>query len=116
MSEITLYFNPSCSKCRNAKQMLDETKIGYDEIQYLDEPLDGEQLRSLIDILDDDPADLVRKDRNFEVLELNADNYQNVDQIVALLVEHPELMQRPVLVKGGRALICRTTERVEEML
>jgi arsenate reductase len=64
----------------------------------------------------DEPAELVRKDKRFKELELDPDDYRTDDQVVALLLEHPELMQRPVVFRGDRALICRPSERVLELL
>jgi arsenate reductase len=66
--------------------------------------------------LDDPPADLVRKDGFFAQLGLRAEDYQNPDAIADLLVEHPRLMQRPVLVKNGRAIIGRPKDRVADFL
>ena len=58
----------------------------------------------------------MRKDKRFKELELDPDDYRTDDQVVALLLEHPELMQRPVVFRGDRALICRPSERVLELL
>jgi len=62
------------------------------------------------------PADLVRKDKRFKELELDPANYQTGDQVIDLLVAHPELMQRPVVVRGDRAIIARPGEKVVELL
>ena len=64
----------------------------------------------------DAPADLVRKDKRFAELGLDADDYTTVDAVVALLVDHPELMQRPVVRSGRRAVIARPPERAAEFL
>ena len=66
--------------------------------------------------LPDPPADIVRKDGNFEKLGLHAEDYQSEEQVVALLLEHPVLMQRPIAVVGERAVIGRPSERVFEVL
>ena len=58
----------------------------------------------------------MRKDKRFKELGLDADDYPTEAQVVALLLEHPELMQRPVVFRGDRALICRPSERVVELL
>lgn len=116
MSEFKLLYNPNCSKCRNALAALNERDIEPEITEYLNEPLNEAQLRNLIDILEDDPADLVRKDSNFQELGLNADDYTDNDSIVALLLDHPILMQRPVAIKDGKAFIARTDERVQELV
>jgi arsenate reductase len=61
------------------------------------------------------PADLVRKDKRFEELGLKADDYTSPEAVVALLLEHPELMQRPVIFRGERAVIARPSEKVLEL-
>ncbi len=62
------------------------------------------------------PADLVRKDKNFKELGLNEADYQTREHVIALLLEHPVLMQRPVIIKGERAVLARPSEKVLELL
>ena len=67
-------------------------------------------------MVDAAPADMVRKDKYFKDLGLNAADYTSVDAVVTLLAEHPRLMQRPIAVRGGRAVIGRPSENVETLL
>jgi arsenate reductase len=113
---IVLYHNPSCSKSRQASALLDDSGLAFETVRYLDRPLDERQLRDLLAILDDPPEKLVRKDGHFKELGLDAADYTEPDEVVALLVAHPRLMERPVVVRGGRAVIGRPTERVTELL
>lgn len=85
-------------------------------MQYLKTPLDEDALREILGMVDASPGDLVRKDRHFKDLGLNAADYTTVDAVVKLLAEHPRLMQRPIAVRGGRAVIGRPSENVEELL
>jgi len=62
------------------------------------------------------PAALVRKDKRFTELGLNAGDYVTVESVIMLLLEHPELMQRPIVIGGERAIIARPGERVLELL
>ena len=116
MSVTKLLFNPNCSKCRSALSTLQENDLEPEVVEYLEQPLTERHLRLVIEMLEDDPADLVRKDRNFEALGLNANDYQDVDSIVNLLLEHPILMQRPVAIQGERAFIARSPEKVQSLL
>ena len=73
-------------------------------------------MRGFIGMIDDPPADLVRKDKNFKDLGLNSSDYTTENAVVALLLEHPRLMQRPVVVRGDRAVIARPSDKVEALL
>ena len=66
--------------------------------------------------LPDSPAELIRQDKNFRELGLDAEDYQTADAVIDLLLEYPVLMQRPIFVVGDRALICRPAERALELL
>lgn len=90
--------------------------VEFDTIEYLKHPLDRATLQRILSMLDAPPGDLVRKDRRFKELGLESSNYTAAEAVVALLLEHPELMQRPIIVRGGRALIARPPERLEAML
>ena len=59
---------------------------------------------------------MVRKDKNFSELGLNADDYKSKDTVVDILLEHPKLMQRPVMIRGERAVIGRPSEKVLALL
>jgi len=85
-------------------------------VQYLKTPLDEDALREILGMVDAAPGALVRKDKYFKDLGLNAADYNTVDAVVKLLAEHPRLMQRPIAVRGGRAVIGRPSENVEELL
>lgn len=58
----------------------------------------------------------MRKDKRFKDLGLNADDYTSKQQVVDILLEHPALMERPVIIKGEKAVIARPSEKVEELL
>lgn len=70
----------------------------------------------ILDLLADPPADLVRKDKRFAELGLRADDYVERKSVVGLLLAHPELMQRPIVVRGSRAVIARPSEKVLDLL
>jgi arsenate reductase len=67
-------------------------------------------------LLPDEPGELVRKDKNFKELGLDAENFRTKSAVVSLLVEHPKLMQRPIIIRGKKAVIGRPSEKVEELL
>jgi arsenate reductase len=67
-------------------------------------------------MLPNPPADLVRKDKHFERLGLDANHYVTREAVIELLVQHPVLMQRPIIVTGQKAVIARPAEKVLELL
>lgn len=116
MTDVTVFHNPRCSTSRAALEAADEVGLAPTVVQYLKQPLDEAALRDLIAKLEDPATDLVRRDARFAKLGLSEADVATVEQVVAVLLEHPELMQRPVLVKGERAIIGRPKSRVAEFL
>jgi arsenate reductase len=116
MARLGLYYNPNCSKSRGALEILRERGAQFDVVEYLKEPLDRKTLARIVELLPNPPEDLIRKDGNFERLGLDPNRCKTIEAAIELLLEHPELMQRPVLVAGDRALICRPPEKVLELL
>jgi arsenate reductase len=90
--------------------------VEFDTVEYLKTPPDRMTLERIVAMLEEPPAELVRKDRRFEELGLKPANYVSAKAVVALLLKHPELMQRPVIVKGGKAVIARPPERLLPLL
>ena len=91
--------------------------VDAEVVLYMKEPPDRATLEQLVSILEDPVEDLVRKDSQFKKLELDADDYVgNPQAVVDLLSERKALMQRPVIVKGDRAIIGRPKDRVGEFL
>jgi len=90
--------------------------VEFDTVEYLKTPLNRTALERIVAMLDTPPAELVRKDRRFEALQLRPADYVSAEDVVALLLKYPELMQRPVVVKGDKAVIARPPERMLPLL
>jgi arsenate reductase len=116
VADVTIYHNKSCSTSRHVLDEISQAGTDADVVQYLRTPLDRAALLELIAKLEDPPADLVRKDDFFRAEGLGADDYVTPEAVADLLVQHPRLMQRPVLVRGGRAIIGRPKDRVAPFL
>ncbi len=116
MTGITLYHNPNCSKSRGAKEILESKGADFEVVEYLKKPLNAQGVRRLLKLLDVPPAELVRKDGHFRELGLKSEDYVTASAVATLLAEHPKLMQRPVAVRGERAVIARPPELVETLL
>jgi arsenate reductase len=116
MSDLTILHNAACSTSRHALDEATAAGGDVDVVAYLKAPLDRSALLALLGRLEDPPADLVRKDGFFTAQGLVADDYVTPEAVADLLVQHPRLMQRPVLVRGDRAIIGRPKERVTAFL
>ncbi len=116
MSEVTVFHHAQCSTSRHALTVADDLGVDVEVVQYLKAPLTRAELLDLMTALEDSPADLVRKDSFFKDQGLAAADYTTPEQVAALLVEHPRLMERPVLRRGDRAIIGRPKDRVAGFL
>ena len=116
MADLTLLHNPNCSTSRHALDEVRAAGIDAEVVQYLKAPLTAPELLDLISKLEDPPADLVRKDGYFKDQGLVEGEYVTAAAVADLLEAHPRLMQRPVLVRGDRAIIGRPKDRVAAFL
>ena len=116
MAKLTVFHNPVCGNSRGALQLLKERGVECDIIEYLKTPPTRETLEKILAMLEGPAADLVRKDKRFGELGLNANDYLDKEKIVALLLQHPELMQRPIVIRGNRAIIARPPEKLTALL
>ena len=116
VGELLVYHNPRCSKSRGALELLAARGMDVDVVEYLQAPPDRATLEGIVDAVGEQPAELVRRDDRFRELGLDPAGYQDRASVVALLLEHPELLQRPVVIRDGRGLIARPSERVLELL
>jgi len=113
---IKIYHNPKCSKSRGVISLLQARDEEFHTIEYLKTPPSEKELKTILDLLLDPLDKLIRKDKWFKQLALNENDYKTKDQIIELLLNHPRLMERPVAIKGRKAIIARPSERIEELL
>ena len=118
MSEsIQIFHNPSCSKSRGALEILNDRGVDPDVVKYLDTPPDRATLERILDAIDDEPTALVRTgDAKFKDAGLTKADVATREQVIDVLLKHPEVMERPVVFVGKRAVIARPSERVLELL
>ncbi len=116
MTDLTLYHNPRCSKSRGALELLQARGLTPTVVRYLETPLDAAQLRGLLDKLGLSARQLLRSGED-EYKSLNlTDSQLSEAQLIAAIVAHPKLMERPILVVGDKAVIGRPPEKVLEIL
>ncbi len=116
MSDDTcLYFNPACSNCQTARGLLEERGVPARIVEYLEERPSREDLEGLMGMLGiDDPRAMIReKEPQYAELGLAT---AGRDAVLDAVVEHPILLQRPIVVRGDRAVIARPPERLLELL
>jgi arsenate reductase len=116
VNSVQIFHNPACSHSRGALQILEEGTAEVEVVLYLETPPSKAELERFLDLLEDPPADLVRKDKRFAELGLVESDYQTPEQVVDILLQHPELMQRPIIVKHDRAVLARPSEKVLTLL
>ena len=113
--DVTVYFNPSCSKCRGAKEILEEGGVDADYVRYLDERPSRAELERVLGLLGtDDPRQMMRTgEALYRELGLgDADRGALLDA----MAEHPTLIERPIVMRGGRAVVARPPERLLDLL
>lgn len=113
MENWTIYHNPQCSKSREALALLQNKGVQPRVIEYLKEPLSEDQLKALISRLQGPVSALVRvKEELYQSLNFDLNS---VDVIAENLAKHPRLLERPIVVKDGVALIARPVELIETL-
>ena len=113
---ITVYEKPTCSKCRELDKLLRESGVSYDKVNYYIEPLSKKKLAELIRKMGISPRDLLRTSEPvYRELGLAKGEFTDTE-IISLMVENPDLIQRPIIERGDRAVLGRPTERVKELL
>ena len=115
MKEITIWHNPKCSKSREAMSILEENNCEAEVIKYLDTNPDETQIKTVLKMLGLTPRELMRtKEELYKELKLK-DESDDTKLIVAM-AENPKLIERPIIIKGDRAIIGRPTEKIAEFI
>lgn len=114
--QITVYEKPTCTKCREMNKFLAAQGIDFTKVNYYIEPLSEKKLRELIKKMGIEPRELLRTSESmYRELGLGRKELSD-DQIISLMVKHPDLMQRPIVERGERAVLGRPTENVKALL
>lgn len=115
MTTIKIYHNPRCSKSRDSYKLLEEKNIDFETIEYLKTPLTKEELTTLLSKLDIPANELIRKGE-----QVYKDNFKGKDisesEWINAMIKYPKLIERPIVVKGNKAVIGRPIEKVIDLL
>ena len=116
MSDITIYQKPTCTTCRQAVQILKESGKPFTAINYYEQGFTKEQLKGLLKKAGLSPKDVLRtKEDIYKELGL-AKKDLSEDALLDLMVKHPDLIQRPIVVKGDQAILARPADSVKNLL
>jgi arsenate reductase len=113
---IVIYQKPTCTTCRQVYTALKESGVDFTAVDYYMDPIPKAKLLELLRKMRMTPRQLLRqREPIYKTLRL-ADRELSDDEIVDLMVEHPDLIQRPIVEKGERAILARPAERVKDIL
>lgn len=110
--KLTIYYKPTCSKCRAALDILNENGEEFERVDYYQSRLTVATLRDLVEKLAIPVRGLLRQD---EPLARGADS-MNDEALLQLMADHPDLIQRPIVVRGSRAVLGRPPENIKRLL
>jgi arsenate reductase len=115
MAELLVYEKRTCTTCKNLAALLEQRGIDFDRVDFHVEPLSADEIRELVRKTGRPARELFRsREPVYADLRLG-DREVGDDEAITLMAEHTELMQRPVVVRGDRAVLARPVERVDEL-
>jgi arsenate reductase len=115
MAEIKIYHKPTCSKSRAGLKHLQEKGVEFDIIKYYETPLTKNKLKTLLKKMGMKPAELLRKkEAAYKELDFKNKSYTQ-DEIIEFMVNDPNLIERPIIEKGEKAVVARPTEKIDEL-
>ena len=115
MAKITVYEKPTCTTCRKVVKTLNENGVNFEKVNYYIEPFSKTKLQSLLKKMKMKPSEVLRKNEKiYKDLKFKEKNYSE-EKILDLMVKYPNLVQRPIIEKGNKAILARPHERIKEI-
>jgi arsenate reductase len=116
MSQIVIYEKPTCTTCRNVHQVLKNSGVDFNTVNYYLEPLNAKKLKELISKMKIHPQELFRKrEQIYKDLKLDEKEVSE-EEAIKLMIKYPDLLQRPIVEKGNQAILARPAEKIKEIL
>lgn len=116
MSAYKIFHNPRCSKSRQALQILQDNNCDIEIINYLETDLNVSLIKDVLHKLSLKPRDILRtSEQDYKDNNLKEDNFSE-DDLVDYMIKHPKLIERPIVIKGHRAVLGRPPENVLELI
>jgi arsenate reductase len=114
--KITVYQKPTCTTCRKVYAALREAGVDFEAVDYYTDPIPKAKLKALLRKMGLSPRELLRtKEEAYKKLRLDERDLTD-DQIIDVMVKYPDLIQRPIVEKGSRAILARPAERLRGIL
>lgn len=112
---IIIYHNPRCSKSRETLEILETKKADYKVIKYLDETLSVEKLGKIIKLLKIKPIELIRKNESIWKENFKGLGFTN-EELIQVMAKYPQLIERPIVINGQKAIIGRPPKRILDII
>lgn len=116
MNKITIYQKPTCTTCRQVYAALKDAEVDFDAVNYYTDPISKSKLKELVKKMGISARELFRtKEDIYKELKLAGKELSD-DEAVELMVKHPDLIQRPIVEKGAKAILARPAELIKSFL
>ena len=115
MQNVKIWHNPRCSKSRNAAVLLEEKGVDAEVVKYLDTPPSKEEIKEVLNMLGLNARELMRTKEDF-YKELDLKNENDEEKLIEAMAKNPKLIERPIVIKDGKAVIGRPIENIIELL
>ena len=113
--EIVIWHNPRCSKSREALKLLEAEGVEPEVFRYLDEKPSSEQIKEVLKMMGVGPRDIMRT-KEAAYRELGLKDVDDDEKLIEAMAENPKLIERPIVIKDGRAVLGRPPEKVIELI
>ena len=112
--KITVYEKPTCTKCREVRSVLTAKGIAFDLVNYIEQPMSAKELKRLLHQAGLKPKDALRTNEDAYKRYVANKNLSD-DHLIRTMADHPELIQRPIVVRGNKAVLARPVEKLSEL-
>jgi len=112
MPNTSVYEKPTCTTCRKVAKLLIENVVDFEKVNYYTEPFSKTQLQILLKKMNLKPSELLRtKEQPYKKLEIK-ERKLSEEEILDLMIKYPDLVQRPIVEKGNKAILARPPEKL----
>ena len=116
MEKVTIWHNPRCSKSRDSFKLLEEKGVEVEVVKYLEDVPTKEELKAMLKRLGMNSAQELMRKKEAIYKELNLEDETSEEALLEAMIAHPRLIERPIVIRGNRAVIGRPIEKVIELL